>query len=298
MRNLVEALPLATVLVDDRDRIVGWNRAATTLYGWRSHETVTMAMASLMDVDDLLRWDELRATARAEGRWRGNFRVLRRDGVALVSSFLAVPIATDEAATMAWIATDVTDQALADEDRGAVLTTERLVREELEGALGVVEALLDSLPLGLATFDSDLRCTRTNSTFDLLSGVTGTAAGRHVDDLALPAEAVGHLRRVVTTGRAVLGRPMEVHLPDDVRFVTVGAFPIFADDRLSGAGLAWVDDTATQRAEAERQVLERRADAAQHRLAVLGAASAILATSTDVDSLIGRLARTLAPSAA
>src|SRR5690349_83555 len=117
MRNLVEALPVATVLLDDDDRIVGWNRAATSLYGWQSHESVTMTMASLVDAADLHRWSDLRSHVSGTGVWRGNFRVLRRDGVALVSSFIAVPIVTDATATMAWIATDVTDQARADEER-------------------------------------------------------------------------------------------------------------------------------------------------------------------------------------
>lgn len=298
MRNLVEALPVATVLVDDDDRIVGWNRAATALYGWPSHETVTMSITTLMEDADIDRWREVRASARDEGLWRGNFRVRRRDGIALVSSFIAVPVVTDEDATMAWVATDVTDQAMAEEARGAVVTVERVAREEFEATLGVLEALLESLPLGLATFDRDLLCTRTNGTFDRLAGVVGDPVGRHVDDLALPAEAVGLLRRVATTGRSVLGRSVEVHLPDDVRFITTSAFPIFTDDRVSGVGVALVDDTAVRTAESERRLLERRADDAQHRLAVLAAASSILATSTDLHSLIERLARTLAPSAA
>src|SRR3954469_5088607 len=101
MRNLVEALPIATVLIDDDDRIVGWNRAASALYGWQSHETVTMTMASLVDDADWAEWRQVRTVAHEDGLWRGNFRMMRRDGVVLVSSFIAVPVVTDEVATMA-----------------------------------------------------------------------------------------------------------------------------------------------------------------------------------------------------
>ncbi len=300
MKNLIQLLPVAVVIVGPDDEVVGWNGAATALYGWAPHETLTMTVLDLVDPADTPSWNAVRATALAEGRWQGNFRVRRRDGVLLVSSFAAVAVELPgEGDALAWIATDTSDQAWAEQERDVVLSAERLVRAELETTLGVVEALLESAPLGMATFDPDLACTRTNPMFDDLVGANGDLTGQFVDDLpAVPSEAVAHLRRVVTTGRAVLNQPLNLHASDGGRQVSANYFPIFADRRLVGAGLTWADVTAAQRAEEERQALERRADDAQHRLAVLSAASSVLTTSSEVAALLDRLARTLAPGAA
>jgi PAS domain S-box-containing protein len=306
MKNLIQLLPVAVVLVGPDGRIVGWNGAATALYGWAAHETLTMTVDELIDPADVAQWRDVRTAVLAEHRWQGNFRVRRRDGVLLVSSFAAVAIelpgdvdVPGEGAALAWIATDTVDQAWAEQERDVVLNAERLVRAELETTLGVVEALLESAPLGMATFDTDLACTRTNPMFDDLIGVASGLEGRFVDDLpSVPSEAVAHLRRVVTTGRAVLNRSLDIHGRVGGRQVSANYFPIFAESRLVGAGLTWTDVTAAQRAEEERQALERRADDAQHRLAVLSAASSVLTTSSEVPTLLDRLARTLAPGAA
>jgi hypothetical protein len=65
-----------------------------------------------------------------------------------------------------------------------------------------------------------------------------------------------------------------------------------------GVGLTWTDVTGATLAEGERAELTQRATEAQRRLAVLASASSVLMTTTDVDALIERLARVLAPAAA
>jgi serine phosphatase RsbU (regulator of sigma subunit) len=81
--------------------------------------------------------------------------------------------------------------------------------------------------------------------------------------------------------------------------ISANYFPIFAGpNRPAGAGLTWSDVTAARVAEGERAELAQRADDAHRRLAVLASASSVLMTTSDVDALLDRLARVLAPSAA
>ena len=301
--DVLDALPVAVVLVDPAFRISGWNTAAEVLYGHPAADAVgSPALDVLFEQDDRAGAEALLSTAARGEPWEGDHRVRRRDGVLLVSSFRAVPLGSG--AGLAWIATDGMDQGLAEQERAILLSAEHAARATAEEALGLVEAILTSAPVGIAVFGLDLRYTRVNEAYAALSGIPAAehVGGRVGEVVPLPSQVGADLRRVVTTGRTIMGRAVELpdgRRPGDTRHFTVSYFPIRSTTGvLVGAGATVIDVTEGRRAEAERAALLRRAEIAQERLAILATASTVLTTTMDLDELLRRLAGVLTPGAA
>ena len=140
MRSLIESLPSAIVFVED-GRIVGWNNAATSLYGWAAHEAVGRPLLDLLvDEADVDEAEALLDHARSGRRWEGNFRVKRRDGALLVSSFLVTLVHDADGERIAWVATDTVDQHLAEQEREVFLSAHHAAAQELESTVGLFEA--------------------------------------------------------------------------------------------------------------------------------------------------------------
>src|SRR5215207_10240216 len=119
--------------------------------------------------------------------WEGDFRVRRSDGILLVSSFRLAPAGVGFGS--AWLATDGIDQGLAEQERSVLLSAERAARTTAEEALGLVEAIVTSAPVGIAVFDLDLRYVRVNDAYAALSGVPAADhAGAQVGDV-VPMQA-------------------------------------------------------------------------------------------------------------
>lgn len=298
--ELLDLLPLAAVLIGSDRRVVGWNTAAEALYGYPSTDALGADVVDLLfDPDD--RTAAAGLLGRAEGGlpWAGDFRVRRSDGALLVSSFRAAALADGQATT--WIATDGLDQGMAEHERSELLQAERAARATAEDALGLVEAIITSAPVGIAVFDLDLRYVRVNDAYAALSGVPAAdhVGGRFGDVVPPQANIAADLRRVVTTGRTILGRNVDLAEGDDAgRSFTVSCFPVrSATGALAGAGLTVVEVTEARRAEAERAALLRRAEAAQQRLEILATASTVLTTTMELDELLARLTRVLTPAA-
>lgn len=297
---VLDALPVAVVLVDEARRVTGWNRAAEVLYGHPRAEVVGRRLTEvLFDGDDRAAAAALFEVATSD-RWDGDFRVRRRDGALLVSSFRLARLA---GAGWAWVATDGIDQGLAEQERSVLLSAERAARATSEEALGLVEAIVTSAPVGIAVFDLDLRYVRVN---DAYASLTGAPAADHpgaaLGDIdPLQADVAADLRRVVTTGRTILERHLRVDGPDgdDDRHFTVSYFPVLTTAGvLVGAGLILTEVTESRRAEAERLALLRRAEAARQRISILATASTVLTTTMELEKLLARLTRVLTPVAA
>ncbi len=301
--DVLDALPMAVVVVAADGGIAGWNAASEILYG-HTREAVLGAAAVevLFDADDQQAARDLFGRLPILGTWEGDCRVRRRDGALLVSSFRLAAVGVGGEAV--WVATDGTDQGLAEQERAVLLSAEHAARATAEDALALVEAIFISAPVGIAVFDLESRYVRVNDAYAALSGVPAADhVGAQVGDGALlPIEIVADLRRVVTTGRSILGRHIELGDSDDPaddRHFTVNYFPVRTAGRaLVGAGLTLVEVTQAKRAEAERAALLRRAETAQQRLSILATASAVLTTTMEMDELLGRLTRVLTPSAA
>jgi PAS domain S-box-containing protein len=301
--ELLDAVPLAVVVIH-AGRVACWNEAAEVLYGHARADVLGEPALDVLFEGD----DREAASALLEGiagaggaAWEGDFRVRRCDGQLLVSSFRAAPAG---AAGIVWIATDGMDQGLAEQERSILLSAEHAARRVSEEALGLVEAILSSAPIGIAVFDLDLRYVRVNDAYAEISGrsVDEHLGGRVGDVVPLPYTVRADLRRVVTTGRTILDRAVE--LPDPgapglSRHFNVSYYPVRTTSGvLIGAGAAVVEVTEAKRSEAERAALLRQAEEAQQRLAILATASTVLASTMQIDELLDRLARVLTPGVA
>jgi PAS domain S-box-containing protein len=301
--DLLDALPMAVVVVDG-GRISDWNEAAEVLYGHGADRVIGL------DACDVLFEDEDRPAARAlfdriagpgGESWEGDLRVRRKDGNLLVSSFRGARL---EPGRFAWIATDGMDQGLAEQERAILLSAEHAAREMSEEALGLVEAILTSAPVGIAVFDLDLRYVRVNEAYADISGVPAEdhLGGRIGDVVPLPYEVGADLRRVVTTGRTILDRIVvlpDMERPDELRHFRVSYYPVRTTAGvLVGAGATVIEITEAKRSEAERAALLEQAEQAQRRLAILATASTVLASTMQIDDLLERLARVLTPGVA
>jgi len=145
---------------------------------------------------------------------------------------------------------------------------------------------------------------RVNDAYAAMSGVPAAAhVGTPLGDVTpLHPEVGADLRRVVTTGRTILGRQIK-HAAGaasgDERYFTASCFPVrTTTGSLAGAGLTLVEITQAKRDEAERAALLERAEAAHQRLSVLATASTVLTSTMELDQLLTRLARVLTPTAA
>jgi PAS domain S-box-containing protein len=300
--ELLDALPMAVVLVDHAGLVSGWNAAAETLYGHSREATVGSPFVEILFDDDDRATAMGLVDAAARGlAWEGDFRVRRSDGALLVSSFRLAPAGASLGS--AWLATDGIDQGLAEQERSVLLSAERAARATAEEALGLLEAILTAAPVGIAVFDLDLRYVRVNDAYAALSGIPADdhAGGQLGDILPMQAGVAADLRRVVTTGRTILGRNVELVADDggEPRSFNVSYFPVkSAAGALVGAGLTLVEVTEAKRAEAERAALLRRAEAAHLRLSILATASTVLTTTMELEELLARLTRVLTPMAA
>lgn len=299
--TLLDALPHAVVLIDGSQRIAAWNHAAEVLYGHpRDHVLGRSALTTMFDADDRDGARVILERVAGGEAWEGDRRVQRADGALLVSSFRVV--ATGDG-LVAWVATDQMDQGLAEQERAVLLSAEHAARERAEEAFGLVEAIITSAPVGIAVFDLDLRYVRVNDAYASLSGVSSEEhlGGRIGDMVPLPPQVGADLRKVVTTGRTIIGRHVELHGAglDDTRHFTVSYFPVRTTAGVMvGAGATVVEITETKRAEVERARLLAQAEEAQQRLAVLATASTVLTTTMELDELLERLARVLVPAVA
>jgi PAS domain S-box-containing protein len=300
--GLLESLPLAVVVVAD-GMVLAWNPAAEILYGHPAAEAVDRRFTDLLcDPADAGAAEGILATAASGGVWEGDFRIQRRDGALLVTSFRATSILVPPARqAVLWVGTDRMDQRRAEEERAVLLSAEHAARTTAEEALALLEAVLAAAPVGIAVFDLDLRFVRVNAALAAINGVQpDDHLGRRIDDVvSMPADVTADLRRVLATGRTLLGREVTGETPAEPgarRHFVLNYYPVLtAGGVIAGAGVTVSEVTQAKRAAVERAELLARAEAAQHRLAVLVTASTVLTSTMEVAELLDRLARVLAP---
>jgi PAS domain S-box-containing protein len=164
--------------------------------------------------------------------------------------------------------------------------------EAPEGAVRLLEAVLDNAPVGLAFFGRDHRHVRVNEAF---ASMTGTPVEAHVGRTA--EEVLGHeldelaadIDWVFASGEPVVNR--EVAVGNGGQWL-LSHYPVTVDDDVMWVGTIATDITPLRRAERERVDLlaaERRARAAAERmasrLARLQAVTARLTAAADADEV-------------
>jgi serine phosphatase RsbU (regulator of sigma subunit) len=196
-----------------------------------------------------------------------------------------------------------------------------------EQPTAVADALLDTLfahaPVGLAFYDTELRCRRVSATIAAINGRRAEdQIGRPLEELLgeLGATIAPKLRTVLDSGEPLLDQEVSGEtyaLPGVERHWLVSLYPVAGPGgRPLGVGAVVVEQTDQRQADAQRDDLARaalsaaaraeaaqaraelsRADAerAQARMAFLAEATAEMTASMDYDATLAAVARAAVP---
>jgi PAS domain S-box-containing protein len=147
LESIVESAPVAIVTSDREGIVTRWNPAAEAMFGWGRDDVLGRAPPHFVpgDADGV----ESRKRAQAgETVTDAEGRRLRRDGTTVWVRYAKAPLlgANGELAGTTAILTDVTERKAAE---GALVETTH-----------ALEAIVDSSPVAIVTFDRDGRVTR------------------------------------------------------------------------------------------------------------------------------------------
>ena len=281
LAGLLDNTEDAVVAMDERYLLTVWNKGAERLYGWRAEEVVGR------HVDDVARTNlseaqrtELRRELAANGRWRGEATVARKDGTTVDVELISVALRGQQS--------DITGYLTIHRD----ISERKAAEEALRAARGRSEAILESISDQFFALDREFRFTFVNehglAEMGRIPGRNLGAAdvlGRTVWDLfpELVGTTFHHEAQRAVREQAVV--EFETRSPVTGRWMDIRLYP-------SGAGLSIYQHDITERKRAEEE-LRRRAEQ-QALVAELGQRAL---ASDDVQSVleeaVGLLARTL-----
>ena len=286
---------MAVALVDGDGRVVDANTAAVDLYGFALEDVLgKSALALGVAPSETAAAADLLSKIQLDETWRGRFPLLRSDG-SRVPAWLAVsPMRVDDGEP--WLV--VTAVAVDDlaEDRAAA---EQRADARAEEANLLVQALLESVPLGMGFWDRNLRFVRVNDTMAEFNGVPAEAhVGRPLTDFleGLSEGVLDDIASVFATGQAVAGREVVWRAPGgaagDERTWLVSYYPVVRRDEVLWVGSIALEVTEWRRGERERtRLLEseraarRQAELAAERLARLQVVTGRLAEAPDHEAV-------------
>jgi PAS domain S-box-containing protein len=108
--GLLEQIQDAVFVCDPGDRILFWNNAAASLYGWSAEEVRGQLSAEVLHTEQIRRLGGAARTTLVEGYWAGELRQQRKDGVMVLvdSSWTLIRDAEGHAKSVLVICTDIT----------------------------------------------------------------------------------------------------------------------------------------------------------------------------------------------
>jgi PAS domain S-box-containing protein len=108
--GLLEQVQDAVFVCDPEDRILFWNNAAASLYGWSAEEARGQFSAELLHTEQIHRLGGAAHTTLVEGYWAGELRQQRKDGATVLvhSSWTLIRDVEGLAKSVLVICTDIT----------------------------------------------------------------------------------------------------------------------------------------------------------------------------------------------
>ncbi|MPY59368.1 SpoIIE family protein phosphatase [Streptomyces spongiae] len=271
-------VPNAVVVVlNATGHITLWSRSVEDLLGWTREDVLGRRFDRLMDAGgtDAEAPEDILAKLLGSESWSGVLPLLHRDGH---------PVHTRVQASL-----------LVDGD-GRAFVHASLAEESPpspgEPGRTALESLFESSPLGVAIFDTDLRCIRANEALARLDHrPLRSHLGRTVDEVI--AGPVGHRilelqRQVLRTGMPVLD--VTLPGPEGQGFRSVSCSRLEdTSHRVTGIGCTVMDVT-------ERRRIARQNEVVRARLTLLNDLGSRVAGLLDIPAIAERLADTLVPA--
>jgi two-component system CheB/CheR fusion protein len=238
-----------------------WNRGCEELYGYSAAEAMGRVSHDLLETTYSQPWPDIEAELRQRSRWEGEFGHRTKDGRRITTSVkLQLMQADDGSMRVLEINRDIS------EGKRIQLALEKALEEAREGR-GLLQAMLDHLPLGITIAEGDDLKVRHVSRFGQ------TLIGRSREELSvLPgcgrANALGMCRpggegpvdddelplsRAAHKGEIVVGEEWAITHKDGGRLpILCTAAPIYGEDHaVNGAIVAWQDMRLLKRIEQE-----------------------------------------------
>ncbi len=108
--GLLEQVQEAVFVCDPEDRILFWNNAAASLYGWSADEVRGKLSAEVLHTEQIHRLGGAAHTTLVEGYWAGELKQKRKNGVMVLvdSSWTLIRDADGRAKSVLVICTDIT----------------------------------------------------------------------------------------------------------------------------------------------------------------------------------------------
>lgn len=246
-----------------------WSREMCHLFGIPCQENYQVvsakAMIQAIHPEDYPQTQQLIRQVLQQGRdFHQTFRVVLPDGTIrwIESRGHLLRGQRDRAQLLIGVATDITDR--------------QRLSDQLEEALGMLNGLFESAPVGLAVWDRDLRFRRINPSLAAMNGLPPDEhLGRTPSDLLPNLENIDEIeaqwRKVMETGEPLLNVEVVGTTPatDERRTWREHFYPIHRQDEVIGVGAIVEDITALKHATEDRERLVQELAAERERLAEL-----------------------------
>ncbi len=275
LQAIIQASPLAIVVLDPDGRVKLWNSAAETIYGWREQEVLNQPLPTIPE--ELQAEMQRDHAAGIAGHSFTNHETKRRrkDGTLIDVSISTAPLMDDTGRTTGVVA------LVAD------ITERKRAAESLRRQRDLTTAITDSLGEGLVAVDREGRVTFANPAAERMFGWTvAELRGRVIHEVVHYKHADGSPFPVTECPLfAAIGLGQAVHSDEDYYVrrdgtlfpVAYTASPIVTDGQLAGMVQAFQDITERKRTQETQKFLSDATNA--------------LASSLDYEQTLDRVAR-------
>jgi PAS domain S-box-containing protein len=141
LAGLLENTEDAVVAMDERYVVTAWNTGAERLYGWTADEVVGRHAEEVARSDlSEAQWTELRRELAANGRWRGELAVARKDGTTVDVELIGVALPGERSdAGYLTIHRDISDRKRAERALGEARLRSETILESIGDAFVAVD---------------------------------------------------------------------------------------------------------------------------------------------------------------